>query len=346
MALASFRRFLPATVVVLAAITSLVAEAGPYSSLVVFGDSLSDNGNNAVAGLYDPSQVITGNSYIPSSTYAPAHTYSNGPVWASDFAALIGLPLAPSLLGGGDFAFGGATTGTPGSGPGGFPYSLRTQADQYLGSTGNVASASALYVVAGGGNNARAALEAVAGGADPTTTFAAAAMGFATDIGVIVDELQAAGAQRIIVWNTPNLGLAPAVVAGGGGAAGSFLAATMNGALALRLAGEAGVSTFDIFGFGSLLAANPSAFGFDNVTDACGAIAAANCSRYAYWDGIHPTAAAHEVIAAEMLSIAVPVPEPETWALILVGLAAVSWNGKRRRRSARAVSAGRGESRA
>ena len=44
-----------------------------------------------------------------------------------------------------------------------------------VGATGNVASPSALYVVAGGGNNARAALGAVAGGADPGTTAAATA---------------------------------------------------------------------------------------------------------------------------------------------------------------------------
>src|SRR5260370_36820442 len=44
-------------------------------------------------------------------------------------------------------------------------------------------------------------------------------------------------------------------------------------------------------------ALDPSAFGFTNVTDACGAIVGANCSTYEYWDGIHPTAAAHMVIA-------------------------------------------------
>ena len=69
-----------------------------------------------------------------------------------------------------------------------------------------------------------------------------AAASFAADVGSIVDPLQAAGAQHIVVWDTPNLGLAPAVVAGGGAALGSFLAASMNNALALRLAGEAGVS--------------------------------------------------------------------------------------------------------
>ena len=77
---------------------------------------------------------------------------------------------------------------------------------------------------------------------------------FAADVGSIVYQLQAACAQHIVVWNTPNLGLTPAVSAAGAAAFGSFLAGTMNGALATRLAGEAGVSIFDAYGFGTTLA--------------------------------------------------------------------------------------------
>ena len=71
------RRFIEATVrasalptfaLTLVALTSLPATAGLYNSMVVFGDSLSDSGNNAAAGLFDPNQVITGNTYIPTNT--------------------------------------------------------------------------------------------------------------------------------------------------------------------------------------------------------------------------------------------------------------------------------------
>jgi outer membrane lipase/esterase len=322
----SLRRCLLTVPFALAAVAAVPAEAGPFSSLVVFGDSLSDNGNNFAAGLFDPTQVITGNSYVPSFTYA-SHVYSNGPVWASDFAAKIGVSLTPSATGGTDYAYGGATTGPN---PSAFPFSLLTQTSAYLTATGNVASADALYVVAGGGNNARAALLAIGGGADIGTTITAAAASFAADVGSMVDQLQAAGAKHIVVWDTPNLGTAPAVVAGGAAALGSFLASSMNSALALRLTGEAGVSTFDIFGLGTSLAANPAAFGFTNTTDACGAVLNADCSKYVYWDGIHPTAAGHEAIADAMFAFAVPVPEPETWALLVAGLAAIGWTSKRR----------------
>jgi outer membrane lipase/esterase len=314
---------LPTLALTLVALTSLPATAGLYNSLVVFGDSLSDSGNNAAAGLFDPTQVITGNTYVPTNTYAP-RTYSNGPVWASDAASQLGVPLQPSLAGGTNFAFGGATTGTPGPGPGGFPFSLLVQAGQYLTATHNVASPNALYVVEGGGNDARAALATIAGcpaAACLGPTVAATAASFAANVGTIVDELKLAGAQHIIVWDTPNLGLAPAVAAAGASALGTFLAASMNAALALRLAGE-GVSTFDIFGL--------DRSGFANVTDACGAVAGANCNTYEFWDGIHPTAAAHMAIADAFVAVAT-VPEPSTWAMMILGFAGIGLLAYRRK---------------
>jgi outer membrane lipase/esterase len=333
-----FSRIVSAGALVVATIASVPAHAGPYSSLFVFGDSLSDSGNNYLAGAYDPSQVIMGNTYIPSYTYAvggvPTGAYSNGPVWASYFASMIGVPLLPSLAGGGNYAFGGATTGPVASPPPGgpFPPSLLTQTQMFLGSHPGPggAPADALYVVAGGGNNARAGLTAMLGGADPVATAFATATAFAADVGTIVDELQAAGAQHIVVWNTPNLGLAPAVVAGGGAGAGSFLASVMNQALAARLSIETDVTTFDLFGFGTLLATNPGAFGISNITTACGSVSGADCSQYAYWDGIHPTTAAHYAIAGAMYAAAVPVPEPETYALLAFGLVAVALQARRR----------------
>jgi outer membrane lipase/esterase len=324
---AFFSRALPAFALAAVALASLPASASPFTSLVVFGDSLSDDGNNALTIGTRPGQVITGNTYVPTFPYASG-VYSNGPVWATDAALQLGVTLAPSKAGGTDFAYGGATTGPAVSG---FPFSLLTQANQYLGATGGVASTNALYVIAGGGNDARAALVAIAGGALPGPTIISTAMSFAANIGTIVDQLQAAGAQHIVVWDTPNLGLAPAVVAAGGASLGSFLAASMNAALATRLNGEVGVSTFDIFGLGTEIALDPLAFGFTNITDACGAVAGANCGTYVYWDGIHPTAAAHMEIADAFVAT---VPEPSTWAMMILGFAGIGFMAYRRRTKA------------
>jgi len=325
----AFSRFFPLIAVAVVSLTAPPASASIYNSLVVFGDSLSDSGNNALVIGSNAGQTISGNTYVPSQPYGSG-VYSNGPVWASNAAAALGVTLQPSLAGGTNYAFGGATTGPVASG---FPYSLLTQANQYL--TTHTVSANALYVIAGGGNDARAALGQIAACAGvcagPTVT--ATAIQYAANVGAIVDALQAGGAQHIIVWNTPNLGLAPAVTAAGATGLGTFLAASMNAALAARLAVESGVTTFDIFGLGTSIALNPGAFGFTDVTNACGAIVGANCNTYAYWDGIHPTAAAHEVIADAFLVVA-GIPEPSTWIMMFVGFAGVGFMAYRRKQPA------------
>ncbi|MEH2611160.1 SGNH/GDSL hydrolase family protein [Bradyrhizobium sp. AZCC 1693] len=329
----AFSRLLPLVAVTAFSLAALPASASIYNSLVVFGDSLSDNGNNAVVIGTNAGQTITGNTYVPSQPYGSG-VYSNGPVWASDAASKLGVTLQPSLLGGTDYAYGGATTGPAGNG---FPFSLLTQANQYLAT--NTVSANALYVIAGGGNDARAALGTIAGcPACLGPTVAATAIQYAANVGAIVDALQAAGAKNIVVWNTPNLGLAPAVAAAGASGLGTFLAANMNAALAARLAGESGVTTFDIFGLGTSIALNPGAFGFTDVTNACGAVVGANCNTYAYWDGIHPTAAAHAVIADAFLVVA-GVPEPSTWVMMFVGFACVGFMAYRRQQQPTALGA-------
>ena len=113
MRFALVKKALPILAFTAISLVGVPASASPYSSMVVFGDSLSDNGNNSAVLGNNSGQVVTGNSYIPSAPYATG-VYSNGPVWASDVASSLGLTLAPSQLGGTDFAYGGATTGTPG----------------------------------------------------------------------------------------------------------------------------------------------------------------------------------------------------------------------------------------
>ena len=324
-----------------AALAGLASTASAVDGLVVFGDSLSDTGNVAALVGSNPAQVITGNTYIPSQPYASGQ-FTNGDVWVKTFANAIGLgsfagPWIPGT--GSNFAFGGARV-TPDSGD--QPPSLQTQQGMFLGNApGNVAPSSFLYVIEGGGNDARDALAAAAV-ADPVTAAAViafAANTYAQEIGAMVDQLQAAGGQDIVVWNVPNLALAPAVTAQGAGA--SFLAGlvaqAMNTALAARLALESDVLLFDLFGFQNSIAADPGAFGLSNVSDACGAAPNCDPSTYLFWDGIHPTSAGHALLAQEMLeqtALITAVPEPETYALMLAGLGAVAMLGRRKKKRA------------
>src|SRR4051812_11253457 len=167
-------RIVPAFTLVVA-LTSLPAAASPYTSMVVFGDSLSDSGNAAIA-VGSTVQNISGNTYVPNHPYDVGTfkgTFSNGPVWATTAAnALTGVPLTPSFAGGTNFALGGATSS-----------GLVQQAAAYFTTTGGLASSTALYVVEGGGNDARNVLSGNATLAQTVTAYAA-------NIHAIVDGLQ------------------------------------------------------------------------------------------------------------------------------------------------------------
>ena len=309
---------------------SLCAQAA-FSGLYVFGDSLSDSGNNAILIGSAPGQVITGNTYVPSQPYGFA--YTNGATWVSSFAAGLGLgtAAAPSLSGlpgRGNYAYGGAKTTLDGS-PGNFPPSANTQLtgtgnplqpylQGYLTGLASVPS-SALYVIAIGGNDVRDLSVAVATGAQSPAAIAPAAGAYATAVGNMVDALQAKGAQNIVVWGAPNVGATPAALSGGPAFAGlaTSISSAFSGALQARVAGEAGVTFFNVFNITNGIVANPGAFGLTNVTDACGAVLGCDPSKYLFWDGIHPTSGGHALIASSMLAA---VPEPSSMLLLALGI--------------------------
>ena len=313
----------------------------PFSAVYVFGDSLSDGGNNNLqfGGLTGPAPTsatfIPSLPYVPSAGYTNRPTYSNGPVWFSSFAAGLGLAsyATPSLLGGGNYAYGGARMAIDGTGvppliPAPFPASVQTQLNTYL--TARPVSSSALYVIAGGGNDVRAVAEAAA--ANPANIVAlttAGATAYATAAAQMVGTLRAAGAGNIVVWNVPNVGLSPAALAGGPAAAGaaSFISGAFNSALSTALTGS-GAQIFDLSGLVGSYVANPAAFGFTNVTQACGfAGNGCNAATALFWDGIHPTAYAQGLVATAMLSV---VPEAGTVWMFMAGLLALGVMVKRR----------------
>jgi phospholipase/lecithinase/hemolysin len=77
---------------------------------------------------------------------------------------------------------------------------------------------------------------------------------------------------------------------------------------------------------------NPSEFGMTNVTDPCRASSSMICSTpdtYFYYFNSHPSDASHHIVGndlfTEVLGLPAPVPEPSTWAMLLLGFASVGF---------------------
>lgn len=300
-----------------------------YSNLFVFGDSLADSGNNALVfdslsgspGVLRTPVPISDPYLIPSYPYASGR-YSNGPVWVEQLASSLGLSALPALAGGSNFAFGGARVG-PSNSP--FPYSLLDQVASFLSMTGGSAPGSALYIVEGGGNDARDILQVAAGGGDPASRILAYALNMAS----IVGQLKGGGAQDILVWNVPDIGKIPAILALGAGVSAqtSALVMAMNVALdnaldSLPAAWQQGLIRFGAFAAFNDLFADPAAQGFSDITHACAAdpLCIASPDSTFFWDGIHPTTAGHALLAAAVLA---ELPEPATLLLCILALAAL-----------------------
>ena len=83
-------------------------------------------------------------------------------------------------------------------------------------------------------------------------------------------------------------------------------ASTFNGALLTGLMTTAAANPntniimMDLFKVGSVISANPGAFGLTNVKDTCfnGVTVCATPDSYFYWDTVHPTATGHRLLAA------------------------------------------------
>jgi outer membrane lipase/esterase len=293
-----------------------------FSSLKVFGDSLSDSGNNALV-LGNGGGIPTSNFSIPSGAPYISGTYSNGNVWVNAFAAAQGLAFAasPAPLGGGNYASGGARTYTDASGE---PPSAAAQVNYFLSGVGTLPS-TGLYVIAVGGNDVRDVTAALALGGPGAVDVTAKALAYASAVGGMVDALQAKGAQHIVVWDAPDVGKTPVALALGSSfsALATGVASVFNGALAARLSGEAGVIGFDVFGVVNAIVAHPGSYGLSNVTDACGAVinaCSSSLSTSLFYDGIHPTAAGHALLAAAMINtVAAAVPEPSSWLMLAAG---------------------------
>lgn len=264
------------------------ASAQSYNRLVVFGDSLSDNGN-----LY----LATGGAQPASPPYYQGR-FSSGPVFTERLgfnAVNFNGPVSGSI----NLAFGGARTDSQAS-----PLGMRAQLASYLG-RGGTFGANDLVSVLGGANNIFQGLPAAGASTNPTGSIAPVALGAATDVNFIVNSVAGAGAGTILVTNLPKLSLTPQFRGTPAAPLADFAVTTFNGALLTGLNTTAAarpgtnIILMDLFKIGDVIANNPGAFGVGNVTQPCfnGVTVCADPNNYFYFDGVHPTATGHALIA-------------------------------------------------
>lgn len=282
-----------------------------FSSFVVLGDSLSDNGN-----LFDAIGV-------PGAPYVDGR-FSNGPVWNEG--------IAQEFIDAGqlsaNFAFGGATT----SG-GALPPSVDLQALNFGAIPPLAAGARPLVSIWAGANDIRDTLQS----ANP---FGAPAAGItaANSISNTITTLSGLGVNDFLVFNLPDLGVTAELFGTAGAPLGSASSNAFNAQLASNIdaleADGINIIEVDIFAFLNEVIANPTDFGFDNVTQACiFNLDTCNPDTWLFFDGIHPTAVAHAqieaLVRAELTVSAVPLPAGAP--LYLVGIAGFGLIARRRR---------------
>ena len=265
------------------------ASAQTYNRLVVFGDSLSDNGN-----LY----LISSGTQPASPPYYQGR-FSSGRVWTE----LLGFNAANfngSVTGSINYAFGGSRTDASA----GVPFGMLTQLSRYTAAGGKFGSGD-LVTVLGGANDIFQALPAAGASASPVAAMTPVVTAAAANVNALVNSVAGAGAGTILVSNLPKLSLTPQFRGTAAAPLADYSATTFNTALQTGLTTVAAsrpgtnIILMDLFKVGDYIAANPGQFGVTNITAACfnGVTVCSNPSSYFYFDGVHPTATGHQIIA-------------------------------------------------
>ncbi|WP_058533555.1 GDSL family lysophospholipase PlaA [Legionella saoudiensis] len=275
--------------------------ATPLHNIVVFGDSLSDNGN-----LYE----FMNHQLPPSPPYFKGR-FSNGPVWIEHLAAsYFPKDTGAHLL---DYAYGGAGVSSDEEDDD-VLFTLRREVKDYLAAHQNKASADSLYVVWIGANNYLALPSEV------DKTLREVNEGITESLQRLADK----GAKHILVVNIPDLGSTPAAIEFDAIEAMSYFSQTHNALLNNTLANlkqqypEVEWLFFDMNQSFNDVVTNPQSYGFNNIKETCVDLMPESfrkksvlkmvsvakpklnndaCDGYLFFDLVHPTAVAHELLA-------------------------------------------------
>ncbi|RUT09690.1 hypothetical protein DSM106972_001850 [Dulcicalothrix desertica PCC 7102] len=269
------------------------------NKIYVFGDSLCDVGNS-----FDVTSLALGQP-IPATPPYFCGRFSNGRVWVEYLAELLGINHDRCT----NFAVGGANTGNtntlvPNNSIG--LLGLQQQIDKFKAENYQPDSQS-LYIIWAGANDYLSG---------SITDLTISTKNLSNAVQSLVDE----GAKNIMILNLPDLGLLPAIR---NDSQKSVLLTNLtklhnstleNSLEALRqsFCESIRIMSIDVYSLFNQVFSNPKEFGFTNVKDS--ALAQyekfQGCSEtFFFWDEIHPTTAAHLMLAKIALKVLAPVKE-------------------------------------
>lgn len=264
-----------------------------FSQMYVFGDSLSDNGNTFAA---------TGGLIPPSPPYFNGRA-SNGPVWVETLAPALGLVDNPSN----NRAFTGALSGNLNTQNLAFPQlpplpGLQGSVNDFVAAN-PAADPNGLYVVWAGANDYLSGRET-----NPAVVV--------NNLTTAVNNLAAVGARNFILPNLPDLGNTPRAREQTAAAQQrlTLLANGHNSALTGAIANleqnlNINIIPLDVKTLVDDAIANPSQFGFTNVTSNFLQSGATNANQFLFWDDVHPTNPGHNLIADLARKAITNIPE-------------------------------------
>lgn len=289
---------------------SSTAHATGYNKMIVFGDSLSDNGNLAHAAPFIAPEFV----FLNDEPYAKGFT--NGPTAVVQLANLLNVALTPSdyllgLLNGYNFAVAGARA------RGGNSIDLNSQIGAFLLTQSGGIPQDALYVLFIGGNDIRDMRDQT----DIKTAygFLKTAM---TNIKNGLSQLIALGAKHVLVVNSPDIGKLPETVAGAAKdktliQRASLATLVYNQSLAKTVKTvetNTGVDIvlFDVYTLFNNIVKDRRAYLYTNAKAACYSTQLQDyftiCNKnvmdsFVFFDEIHPTQRVHERVGRAMFAV-------------------------------------------